>query len=852
MKKLITAYTLLLCLGLAAQDFQDISLGQSNTADTDISTYTQYEEAASSINETFEEAADKNDIPYRTFSGLEGVENGYYLVSGVFSKDKNLKRTVKKLKRKGFENAGYIHNPENSLYYVYLAYYPFGLEAVDAFVSRLEGKYDKDMWILEIENSDFIGGGAIDIDEKIENDTNAITAIESIPSSNTDFKEPIDVSDTSYDMLVSENEVKNKITLSETADKSKLIQKADQYFNKLWYAEAAETYEKALAKGDKHRSREIIQKTADAYYFNTNMEKAYEWYNVLYENYGKEMSSDNIFKYAHSLKGTGKYARSKKLMRLYNRKTEEGDTKAKRENSIPANEIVLDDILKVEQKFEIKNMGINTEYSDFSPMFLDSTQIVFSSAKDSSFFNTRRYKWNNQPYLDLYVARINEESQDLRNAIKFSKKINTKYHEASVTFSPDNKTMYFTRNNYGKKLKRDNKGINHLKIYKSTKSDNEWSEAVEVSFNSDAYSTGHPAMSPDGKQLYFVSDMPGSLGKTDIFVVDVLDDGSFSEPRNLGPTINSEHKEMFPFFNGKKLYFSSDGHTGLGGLDIYESAYDAELGFQEVENMGKPINSNKDDFSYIVNEQNQKGFFASNREGGKGDDDIYSFKRLTVEETPANLNAIAGVVTEMATGDLMPQSLVQLLDENGIKLKEMVTEEDGSFIFEDLESNTKYTLKTVKGQYFENEIIADTKDNERINVDVSMKRLKEMIALEDGIKKLKTEMIYFNFDKSSIRPDAAKELDKLVSVMKEYPNMVIKIESHTDSRGSKVYNEYLSDKRAKSTRDYIISQGIDSSRIESAIGYGENKLLNECDGTVRCKETDHLLNRRSEFIIVKM
>jgi len=852
MKKLITAYTLLLCLGLAAQDFQDISLGQSNTADTDISTYTQYEEAASSINETFEEAADKNDIPYRTFSGLEGVENGYYLVSGVFSKDKNLKRTVKKLKRKGFENAGYIHNPENSLYYVYLAYYPFGLEAVDAFVSRLEGKYDKEMWILEIENSDFIGGGAIDIDEKIENDTNAITAIESIPSSNTDFKEPIDVSDTSYDMLVPENEVKNKITLSETADKSKLIQKADQYFNKLWYAEAAETYEKALAKGDKHRSREIIQKTADAYYFNTNMEKAYEWYNVLYENYGKEMSSDNIFKYAHSLKGTGKYARSKKLMRLYNRKTEEGDTKAKRENSIPANEIVLDDILKVEQKFEIKNMGINTEYSDFSPMFLDSTQIVFSSAKDSSFFNTRRYKWNNQPYLDLYVARINEESQDLRNAIKFSKKINTKYHEASVTFSPDNKTMYFTRNNYGKKLKRDNKGINHLKIYKSTKSDNEWSEAVEVSFNSDAYSTGHPAMSPDGKQLYFVSDMPGSLGKTDIFVVDVLDDGSFSEPRNLGPTINSEHKEMFPFFNGKKLYFSSDGHTGLGGLDIYESAYDAELGFQEVENMGKPINSNKDDFSYIVNEQNQKGFFASNREGGKGDDDIYSFKRLTVEETPANLNAIAGVVTEMATGDLMPQSLVQLLDENGIKLKEMVTEEDGSFIFEDLESNTKYTLKTVKGQYFENEIIADTKDNERINVDVSMKRLKEMIALEDGIKKLKTEMIYFNFDKSSIRPDAAKELDKLVSVMKEYPNMVIKIESHTDSRGSKVYNEYLSDKRAKSTRDYIISQGIDSSRIESAIGYGENKLLNECDGTVRCKETDHLLNRRSEFIIVKM
>ncbi|NNE77901.1 MAG: OmpA family protein, partial [Pricia sp.] len=515
------------------------------------------------------------------------------------------------------------------------------------------------------------------------------------------------------------------------------------------------------------------------------------------------------------------------------------------------NEVVLDNILHSESDYEIKNMGINTEYSDFSPMFLDSSQVVFSSAKDSSFFNTRRYKWNNQPYLDLYVAKINKESQDLKNALKFSKKINTKYHEASVSFSPDNKTMYFTRNNYGKKLKRDKKGINHLKIYKSTKVDMEWTEAVEVPFNSDYYSTGHPALSPDGKQLYFVSDMPGSIGKTDIFVVDVLENGGFSRPRNLGPEINTEQKEMFPFFSGEKLYFSSDGHTGLGGLDVFQATYDEEK-FGAVRNMGKPINSNKDDFSYIVNEENQQGFFASNRKGGKGDDDIYSFKRLIVEETPENLNAIAGVVTELMSGDVMPRALVQLLDENGIKLKEVEAADDGSFIFEDLEGSTKYTLKTVQEKYFDNEQIVATKENEQVNVDVSMKRLEEMIALENGIKKLKTEMIYFSFDKSNIRTDAAKELDKLVSVMNEYPNMVIKIESHTDSRGSKVYNKYLSDNRAKSTRDYIISQGIDASRIESAIGYGENQLINQCDGTVRCSEANHLLNRRSEFIIVKM
>ncbi|PKA98286.1 WD40 repeat protein [Flavobacteriaceae bacterium MAR_2009_75] len=833
MKKLFTTYILLFCLGLYAQDFQDLSFESEQTGSPSESMITSYDSPPVAISDTFEEAAEKNEIAYRSFSGLEGVENGYYIVTGVFSKSKNLKRTIKKLNRKGFENAGSITNKNNGLNYIYLDYYPFGLEAVDACVSKLDGKYSDDMWILEVENSMDIGGNDI--------------ALETIEHTGSNEEKALEPSNMFEDDEVEDPIIKR--TINETTNKSKLIQRADHYFDKMWYVEAAELYEQALSKGDKFYSKEIIQKAADAYYFNTNMEKAYEWYNVLYENYGKDMSTDNIFKYSHSLKGTGKYARSKRLMKLYNKKMKEGVSS---ENVRPRNEVALDNILISDQEYELKNLAINTKYSDFSPMFLDSSQVVFASAKDSSFLTTRKYKWNNQPFLDLYVAKINEESEDLKNAIKFSKEINTKYHEASVSFSPDNMTMYFTRNNYGKKLKRDKKGVNHLKIYKSVKEGDEWTEAVEVSFNSDNYSTGHPALSPDGKQLYFVSDMPGSLGQTDLFVVDVLEDGSFSEPRNLGKEINTEHREMFPFFNGKKLYFSSDGHEGMGGLDVYASEFDEELGFQEVKNLGKPINSNKDDFSYIVNEENQQGFFASNREGGKGDDDIYSFKRLTIEEIPVIENAIAGVVTELTSGDIMPQALVQLLDENGIKLKEMVTEDDGSFVFEDLDSSTKYTLRTVKDKFVENEMPIATTENERIEVDIALKRLEEMIALEDGIKKIKTEMIYFDFDKSYIRTDASKELDKLVSVMKEYPGMVIKIESHTDSRGSRVYNEYLSDKRAKSTRDYIISQGIDADRIESATGYGESRLINKCNGTVRCTEAEHVLNRRSEFIIVKM
>ncbi|MCK0158126.1 OmpA family protein [Cellulophaga sp. F20128] len=633
------------------------------------------------------------------------------------------------------------------------------------------------------------------------------------------------------------------------AAESKFVKRAREYFDKLWYAEAAELYEQALSDDKNNYTLEILEKAGDSHYYNTNMERAHHWYTILYDTFGEEMSPDYLFKYAHSLKGTGKYGRAKRLMRIYNRKKKNENATIPIANDIEdQKEILLDDILKTKHSFELKNVSINSEYSDFSPMYYNENEIVFSSARDSSFFSTRKYKWNNQPFLDLYSAQLNNDSNDLKDPIKFSKKVNTKYHEASVAFSPDNKTMYFTRNNFGKKLKRDKNGINHLKLYMSQKIDDEWTEAVELPFNSDSYSTGHPALSPDGKQLYFVSDMPGSMGETDIFVVDILEDGLFSAPKNLGPEVNTEQKEMFPFITEKKLYFSSTGRVGLGGLDVFEAVYD-ETGFKDATNLGLPINSNKDDFSFIVNEETQKGFLASNRANGKGDDDIYSFKNLMLEEV--NENAISGVITELVTGTFIPKALVTLLDENNIKLKEVLTEEDGSFIFENLDENKKYTIKTTKEDFFAKDISTTTLENKLVSVDVTMRKLKELIVVENGVKRLKTEMIYFNFDKSTIRADAAEELDKLVATMNEYPSIKIKIESHTDVRGNNAYNKYLSDKRAKSTRDYIISRGIDANRIVSAIGYGEERLINKCAQGVSCSRAQHQLNRRSEFIIVE-
>ena len=648
-------------------------------------------------------------------------------------------------------------------------------------------------------------------------------------------------------MLNSIREENDKESSAQKSNDSKLIERANTFFNKMWYAEAAELYELAL-KDKRNYSFENLSKVADSYYFISNMKKAYVWYDILYTNYKDEMTADNYFKYAHTLKGASKYSKAKRLMRIYN-KIENNESIDIDTNTETHNEVVLDNIIKEDDKFIVKNLTVNSEYSDFSPMFYETNKIVYSSAKDTSVFSTKKYKWTNQPFLDLYVSKINDESSDLKSSIKFSKQINSKYHEASVAFSSDNKTMYFTRNNYGKKLKRDKNGINNLKIYTSKKVDNKWTEPIELPFNSDAYSTGHPALSSDGKLLYFVSDMPGTIGETDIFVVDVLENGAFSSPRNLGPEINTDKKEMFPFLTDNKLYFSSNGHVGLGGLDIYEATYTKD-GFKEVKNVGKPVNSNKDDFSFIIKEETQKGYFASNRFGGKGDDDIYSFERIGIEEI--NTSAISGVVTELITGDFMPKAMVKLLDENKIKLKEIETADDGSFVFEDLVGDKKYTIHTTKNEYVDDTQDVKTLTKETATLDVALKKLEELITIENGIKKLKRNKIYFDFDKFTIRKDEAQELDKLVEVMKEYPEMVIKIESHTDSRGSKSYNRYLSDKRAKSSRDYIISKGINANRIESAIGYGEDKLLNECDGSVRCTKEQYELNRRSEFIIVKM
>lgn len=632
--------------------------------------------------------------------------------------------------------------------------------------------------------------------------------------------------------------------------------KADKLFDKLWYKEAAVLYEAELkAVQNKNAFNEseykrLLQRTGDAYFFNTDMHNAYKWYDKLVSEFFSSVEPEYIFRYAHTLEGIAKYRDAKRWMKEFSKRTKNKDD---RSELLDQEELTVEDVLEIEPKFTLKNVAVNTKYSDFGPQYYKD-ELIYSSAVDSSTFHTRIYHWNEQPFLNMYIGNLNEIESDLRKVGEFSEALNTKYHEATLAFSPDETKVYFTRNNYNGDLGRDNKGTNHLKLYSAELLKNEegeltWQNVTELPFNSEDYSVGHPSVSSDGKLLYFVSDMPGSIGATDIFVVDILEEG-YSQPRNLGDKVNTAGREMFPYITDNALYLASDGHLGLGGLDVYESKL-ADGNFTNPQNLGAPLNSKMDDFGFIIKEAENKGFVCSNRLEGKGDDDIYSFVRTG--KSGCN-QLIKGYVSNNITGERLAHVTMTLVSSTGDILEETTTDLNGDYAFNiDLNCGMRYNVLASKPGYAKKDKPVKTlnKSGETI-VPLGLETLNELIVEEDGLLKIKIGIIYFNLDKSFIRNDAAIELNKVVLLMKQYPNMVIRIESHTDARNTHQYNLDLSDRRAKSTRDYIISQGIEANRIESAEGFGETQLINGCKDGVNCSEGEHQLNRRSEFIILKM
>ena len=636
------------------------------------------------------------------------------------------------------------------------------------------------------------------------------------------------------------------ISYSAFAQKGK-IQNANNDYRDFAYVKTSEILLEVANKG--YKSVDLFQKLANSYYFNDEMEQAAKWYGELMA-LKEVIDPEYYFRYAMALKGIEAYDESDKWMRKFNElKPDDLRGKAfmsKVDYISSIDELSRDDI-------ELINLEFNTELSDFGTAEYENG-IVFASARGGG----RKYRWNEQPYLDLYFVEKTDDGT-FGEVKEIDGKINTKFHESSVAYTPNDEYMYFTRNNYyNRRYKEDNNGINRLKLYRATKNeDGSWGEIYSIHFNSDDYSVAHPTISLDGKKLYFASDMPGTYGQSDIFVVDINEDGTLGEPENLGSSINTEGQESFPFMNTSgDLYYASNGFPGLGGFDVFKSEgldQKVKSGSNRnfpIENIGKPVNSAFDDFGYYENLVTKRVYFSSNREGGKGSDDIYTFEITECEQL------VTGTVRDKKTDALIPNATVILFDGEGIELERKTAGDDATFEF-DLGCRMEYIVRGEKETY--------ASDEKRFTTPMKKQELQLQLLLEkdeqeiepcdDLAKILDIPIIYFDFDKSNIRYDAEIEIQKVLAVLTKYPTMHIDIRSHTDCRGPASYNEKLSDRRAQSTRQYLIKNGISAERL-TAKGYGEARLVNDCGceptNESSCSEEEHQLNRRSEFIITSI
>lgn len=609
---------------------------------------------------------------------------------------------------------------------------------------------------------------------------------------------------------------------------TKATKSADKHFSKLEFVEAIEDYEKLIEKGE--GDAYIYGQLAIANYNIFNTVEAEKWFaKALETNQEPEM----VFKYSEMLKANGKYEASNAQMKTF-ASMRPGDD---RSVMFMANPDYLPKILDRGKKFNVQNMDINSAVSDFGGTIQDG-KLYITTARNGA---RKKYGWNEQPFLDIYEFTLAEDGTYQGEAM-VADKINTKYHEGVVSFSPDGKTMYFSRESFFENIyEKDslsNTKYSVLHLFKATKGSDGFSNIEALPINSRNYSIKNPSVSPDGSTIYFASDMPGGFGKFDIYKASIDENGQVGAPVNMGQKVNTEGHEMFPFISDNNtLYFSSIGHLGLGGMDVfYTKEIDGKMA--PIRNVGIPVNSNGDDFAFHINEETGEGFVSSNREGGKGDDDIYQIKKI---QPLCDVLIVATIVDNKTKAPIAGAS-ASLVDSKGNVLSTKTTNAEGKVEYI-VECDTDTELQVTMQDYESNKLAIAGDDVEEVAVELALDPIEKIVEVEEVVLR----PIYFDYDKSNITAKAAFELDNLVQVMNKYPDMVIYATSHTDIRASNKYNDALSDRRAKTTVQYIISKGIDATRISGA-GKGERELAVDC-GT-NCTEEQHQLNRRSEFKIL--
>ena len=602
---------------------------------------------------------------------------------------------------------------------------------------------------------------------------------------------------------------------------NKATAKADKLFAQFEYVDASKEYLKLIEKGQSDNY--LYTQLAESYYNMFNTVEAAKWYALATK---APQEAETYYKYAQMLKANGKYEEANKQMAVFASKAP-SDQRAR---TFKENPNYLPQLLDKQKSFTVKTLGINSEKSDFGAFLGADNNFYFVSARSKT---KRTDGWNDEPYLDIYKSIYNPDGT-------FSKpeevtELNSKWHDGPVAITSDGNTMYFARDSHVEKNFEKDKKLNtkfgQVNLYKATRENGKWGNITALPFNSKSYSTSSPSISKDNTTLYFTSDMPGSIGGNDIWSVKINEGGTYTAPENLGARVNTEGSEQFPYITEDNLlYFASSGKQGLGGLDVFSIDLKAN---EAAKNLGKPVNSEKDDFSFTFNTTKNIGFFSSNR---AGTDDIY-------QADPVCSVEVNIVVSNSKTGARLEGARVAILDDKKNTIETRTTQSNGEVQYI-VECNKAYSIQSAKDGFESGVFSVDKTKSGKVTIEAALNPI-DVIVTETAIV---LKEINFEYNKSNVTQEGAFELDKLIQVMKNNQAMVILVKAHSDNRGSDKYNLDLSDRRAKSTVQYVISKGISANNI-SGKGYGESEPKVDCKEM--CTEEEHAINRRSEFLIVK-
>ena len=611
------------------------------------------------------------------------------------------------------------------------------------------------------------------------------------------------------------------IVINNILGQNSTTQKADQYFNQYEYVNAANAYLKIVDNGK--ADGYVYKQLADSYFNMFNTTEAIKWYAKAVQS---TQDAETYYRFAQMLKANLKYEEANKQMLQFANKVP-NDQRAKNFKENPNYIPKLFDFSKL---YEVKAGTFNTDKTDFGAV-LNNNTIYFTSTRNNS---RKDYGWNKEPYLDLYKADFNSD-KTITNVSNVTE-LNSKYHDGPATISADGNTIYFASDSFRESsFEKDSKNklkLSRNNIFRAVNTGGNWNSIISLPFNSSSYSTSNPCLSSDGKTLYFSSDLPGSIGGVDIWKVSINGDNTYGKPENLGSKVNTEGNESFPFIadDNTTLYFASSGKPGLGGLDIFKIDLSKS---EEAQNMGKPINTEKDDFAFTYNKTQNIGFLSSNR---NGNDDVFEV------HTICNVDVVS-VVTNAKTGAILANSSVSIVDDKKNIIATQVSNNKGEVTYK-VDCDKSYAIVAAKDGFESNTIEVAKSNGGMITIPIALQPIDVIITETEIILK----PIFFEYNKSNITREGAYELDKLVQVLKSNDQLIILAKAHTDNRGGDAFNLSLSDKRAKATAQYVISKGIQAYRI-SGTGMGESEPKVDCKEN--CSEEEHAQNRRSEFLIVK-